>query len=553
MTNDPAQEAVRQLARLRQEYRERLSKELLALRALGESLGSPGSHGRTLESLHLRLHKLAGSGGTFGLPGLSAGARALEHKSLAWLHAGDGPVPQAEHQAFLAGLDALAEICASDEADAPAVAPTAAVERPQLGETVRLWLIDDDVELGRELARQFESFNYTVRLFCTLGEAERAAGTERPDMLIMDVMFEQEGVNATEALAQCPALRALNCPVLFVSSFDDFHSRVRAARLGAVGYFLKPLDVPKLVGRMNQVFQQMSAPPQRVLVVDDDEELARHYRLTLQLAGMKVQTLENPGAIMEKIAEFRPELVLLDMHMPEFSGPDLAGVIRQHDNWASLPIVYLSAETDVDLQIAAMHRGADDFLHKPISDLQLVGAVRARVERARQLEAQISRDSLTGLLKHASIKDSASLEVVRARRSGKPVCLVMLDIDHFKAVNDTYGHATGDVVIASVAMLLRQRLRQSDIVGRYGGEEFVAVMPECDATHAMRLIDEIRERFAAVSFNHGSETFTCTISGGVACSSQYPDQDAAQLLVSADEALYQAKRNGRNQVRLAGQ
>ncbi len=545
-------EAARQLARLRQAYRERLSDELLALRALGESLNATDSHRDALDALNQRLHKLAGSGGTFGFPALSASARALEQTVRGWLQAAGAVVPVQEKQVFLTGLDALIESSAVQvAADAPAVA--ALGPGPQAGDAVRLWLVDDDALLGEELVRQFESFNYAARLFATLEAAEQAAQAERPDILIVDVMFAQEGINATEALAQCPVLRAIGCPLVFISSFDDFHSRVRAARLGAVGYFLKPVDVPKLVGRLNQVFQQRNAPPQRVLIVDDDVELARHYRLTLQLAGMQVQTLHEPEAIMEQIAAFRPELVLLDMHMPAYTGADLAGVIRQHDNWASLPIVYLSADTDVDEQIAAMHRGADDFLHKPISDLQLVGAVRARVERGRQLEAQISRDSLTGLLKHASIKDAAALEVVRARRSGKPVCVAMLDIDHFKAVNDTYGHATGDVVIASVAMLLRQRLRQSDIVGRYGGEEFVAVMPGCDAEHARRLLDEIRERFAAVRFNHGSTTFTCTISGGVACSSQYPDDDGDQLLVNADEALYQAKHLGRNRVRVAGQ
>lgn len=198
-----------------------------------------------------------------------------------------------------------------------------------------------------------------------------------------------------------------------------------------------------------------------------------------------------------------------------------------------------------------MERGADDFLTKPISDLQLVAAVRARIARARQLEEQISRDSLTGLLKHASIKEAVELEVKRAQRLAKPVTLAMLDIDHFKAVNDNYGHAMGDVVIAAVATLLRQRLRQSDIIGRYGGEEFVAVLPDCDLENARLLLDDIRQRFSSLLYSHEGQSFSCTISVGLACSAQYPDSHGAELLVTADEALYRAKRGGRNQVQAA--
>jgi len=261
--------------------------------------------------------------------------------------------------------------------------------------------------------------------------------------------------------------------------------------------------------------------------------------------------LQSPQDIMQEIAAFRPELVLMDLHMPDFSGSDLAGVIRQHDQYANLPIVYLSAETDIQQQVEAMVRGADDFLTKPISDLQLVATARARITRSRQLEEKINKDSLTGLLKHASIKEAVGLEVQHSRRTAKPVTLAMLDIDHFKTVNDNYGHTMGDVVIAAVATLLRQRLRQSDILGRYGGEEFVVVLPECELENAGLLLDEIRQRFSSLHYSHEGQDFSCTISIGLACSTQYPESSGAELLVAADEALYKARHGGRNQVQQA--
>lgn len=226
-------------------------------------------------------------------------------------------------------------------------------------------------------------------------------------------------------------------------------------------------------------------------------------------------------------------------------------MIRQYDEWVALPIVYLSAETDLDEQIRALGRGADDFLTKPISDAQLVAAVKVRAARSRQLGDLMSKDSLTGLLKHARIKEEVENELQRARRHDKPVCVVMTDIDHFKKVNDTYGHAAGDRVIKALAQLLKQRLRKTDAIGRYGGEEFAIVLPECAPDSAKATMDDIRQRFAALRFIQGEQEFSVTLSAGIA-SSEAGDSPG-QLLVAADEALYQAKHGGRNQVRLHGQ
>jgi len=555
-----AEAVAEQLARLREDYQARLPAELAALTALAAGFGGAESDRARLEELHQRLHKLAGSGGTFGLASLSARARALEQQSRQWLAGTLNEVAAEARQAFVGDVARLGE-AASGVTDAPS--PRAQAARPAPtppGKIANIWLIEDDPETAEQLVRQLESFGYAVRHFTRVRDAEAAAQTRRPDMLISDIMFPQEGEDATQVLTERPALRMLGCPLLFISSNDDFPSRARAARIGAEGYFLKPLDVPRLVNRMTQIFDQRRAPPQRVLIVDDDVPLAAHYRLALIAAGMEAEVLHEPRNIIETVAAVRPELVLMDLHMPEYSGPELAGVIRQYERWTSLPIVYLSAETDLDRQIEALGQGADDFLTKPISDAHLVAAVRARVDRARQLDAQISRDSLTGLLKHASIKESVEVEVARMRRLGKPLSVAMLDIDHFKLVNDTYGHAVGDVVISAIAMLLRQRLRQTDIVGRYGGEEFLAVLPECDAHNAQQLLEDIRRRFAALVFSHQGQTFSCTLSAGLASSTYDPkagkEEQLAQLfhdselLVAADSALYSAKNAGRNQVRM---
>ncbi|PKM35608.1 MAG: response regulator receiver protein [Gammaproteobacteria bacterium HGW-Gammaproteobacteria-10] len=542
-------DAQEQLSRLRAQFLKRLPVELNSLKAIAENLTKLGIDVAALNELHHRLHKLSGSCGTFGVPALGKAARILEIRLQAWLEDRSGEIDDKIRQSIVKEIGALKDVIQPTENQSDASLAMAS-DMP-IDKTVRVWLIEDDAAFEQELVRQLESFNFEVHLFKSIRDAETAAQFERPDLLIMNVRLHRLSEQDSILLQDRITLKSLDCPLLFVSSTDDFNSRVRAARLGAEGYFVKPVDITILINRMMHILEKRRAPPQRVLIIDDDNDLAAHYQLVLAIAGMQAEVLQQPEAVITKIANFRPEIILLDLHMPNFTGLDLAGVIRQYDEWSGLPIVFLSSESDLDIQILAMGQGADDFLMKPISDAQLIGATRARIERARRLTSLITKDSLTGLLKHASIKEAADLETAQARRNGKPVSIAMLDIDNFKIVNDTYGHTIGDNVIASLAMLLRQRLRHSDIIGRYGGEEFAAVLPECDQDDAYRLLDDIRHQFANIHFRDRNQRFNCTVSIGLADSAHFPRIIGTELLAIADNALYQAKREGRNRTCIA--
>nr|WP_158007594.1 diguanylate cyclase [Marinobacter sp. X15-166B] len=207
----------------------------------------------------------------------------------------------------------------------------------------------------------------------------------------------------------------------------------------------------------------------KVLIVDDDVELASHFQLVLRNAGLEVVVVHKPEQIRARLLEFQPDIVLMDIHMGDYSGIALARMIRFQPEWLGLPIIYLSSEQDRDQQISAVARDADDFIEKPITDQRLVNVVRGRCHRARQLAKLTTQDSLTGLLKHSRIKQELAKWFAVCQRSSTPTAVAMLDLDHFKQVNDTHGHAVGDVVIKALASLLRHRLRKTDIVGRYGG------------------------------------------------------------------------------------
>ncbi len=196
-----------------------------------------------------------------------------------------------------------------------------------------------------------------------------------------------------------------------------------------------------------------------------------------------------------------------------------------------------------------MRIGADEFLTKPISPERLVSAVSIRAERFRRLRSMMLRDSLTGLLNHTTTKEQLSIELSRMRRSGLSLAFALIDLDHFKSVNDTYGHPIGDQVLKTMSNMLKQRLRMTDIIGRYGGEEFAVALPDVSPSNAMVVLDKVREAFAQIQQIHSGGEFTVTLSCGVA---MFPDfDDVPSLTEAADQALYEAKSKGRNRVVLA--
>jgi diguanylate cyclase (GGDEF)-like protein len=196
-----------------------------------------------------------------------------------------------------------------------------------------------------------------------------------------------------------------------------------------------------------------------------------------------------------------------------------------------------------------MRVGADGFLTKPILPEDLINAVVVRAERTRVLRSLMMRDSLTGLLNHTTLSQFLETSLAAAERHGVSLCFVMMDLDHFKRVNDNYGHPAGDQVLLALARILKQRLRGSDMIGRYGGEEFAAVLQGVSIIDAVRIIDQIREDFAALIFKAGDRTFSCSFSRGVA---GFPDfASPEQIVQAADKALYASKSCGRNRVEAA--
>jgi diguanylate cyclase (GGDEF)-like protein len=279
--------------------------------------------------------------------------------------------------------------------------------------------------------------------------------------------------------------------------------------------------------------------------------------------GSEVHTVADGAQAWESLqTQDRPSLAILDWMMPGMDGLEICRRMRTLSDGPYVYIILLTVK-DQKADIAkGFEAGADDYISKPFDPDELRGRLRAAqrvmdlqatlLATQRELRVQATRDVLTGLWNRGAILDVLNKELVRATREGKPAGVMLADVDHFKRVNDTYGHAAGDTVLRQIGDRLQATVRAYDFVGRYGGEEMLVVVPACDVAAAARSAERIRECVAAKPFVLPEQTLPVTLTIGVCSTIQVPASATSGLLIgAADAALYRGKKEGRNQVVLA--
>ncbi|MBK7839521.1 MAG: diguanylate cyclase [Candidatus Obscuribacter sp.] len=334
--------------------------------------------------------------------------------------------------------------------------------------------------------------------------------------------------------------------IVIVSKQTGFLDKVRSIHCGADAHFEKPVDVKAMFRRLRYLLDKRYQETPRILSVEDDPDQAAFIRAFLESAGYQVRTCTDPKNFESYMSAFQPDLVLLDVMLPGMTGYELARYIRQDERHATLPVLFLTTQGQIDARIESARAGGDDHLVKPVPPALLLSSVSSRLERARFLKTLLRRDGLTSLLNHTSFMEQAQTVIAQRRRHTGFTALILLDIDYFRSVNERHGYPGGDKVLVALSLLLRRRLRQSDIIGRYAGDEFGIIAEGLDETEAMALSGRLLADFASIQHSTLSHSgFYATCSAGISI------LDAKTMTVeswisSAFKALQQAKNAGRN-------
>ena len=529
----------RGLAALRADYGKTLPHKLRELSlALDRALNGPEDPFLLAEA-RSQSHRLRGTAGSYGFIAIGEAAGRIED-ALSQL----GEVDAARHPGLWAEMRrALAE----GQRVAAAITPDA-VQGTSAVTTHRLLAVDDD----RAFLRYVEELGrlHFIEVLTAQSAAEALDKARRfpPHAAFLDVMLAppERSFSLAQELRALPGCEKL--PIAFVSGVSPIENRVAAAHAGASLFLPKPLDADTFIAATQQLFLEHGAEQARILVVDDDEDFLARVSVLLGHAGMHVDTLRDSSQILEAIEDRRPDLVVLDVLMPGVSGYDICRTLRAVPRYQNLPVLVVTARSGLESRLAAFQAGADDYIHKPFVDAELLARIQVRVDRARLVRERADKDALTGLLLRRAFMEGLTSRMAEAARHQRPLSVCLIDLDEFKRLNDGYGHLTGDRVLAGIGKLFASRFRMEDLRGRWGGEEFILGFPGENAETVHAVVSRVLAEFGATRFEgDGGEAVQATFSAGVA---SFPGDGATvdALLRAADRRLYEAKRLGRNRV-----
>lgn len=540
-------------------YKERVSEQVAVLEQslaalLQNSLGT-----QLRQQAEQEAHTLAGSLGTFGFVEGSRIARKIE----VILKSGQSLSHQ---EATLLGelVLSLRQEIDRTTTGAQGLAPLLAMEE----ERPLLLVVDSDRLLAEQLVTEAASYGLRTKIATNLSTAmdiltrdsTSAGEANRPKIMLLDLYFSQNTAEGLSLLAEASKLQPA-VPVLVFTAKDSLsdcagaqlRDRLEVAKLGGRAFLQKPVPKAQVLEAVTHVLQRVDSNVAKVMVVDDEPHILASLRSLLEPWGLIVTTLEDPRHFWETLEASSPDLLILDINMPHINGIELCQVVRNDSLWGGLPILFLTAYTDAEIVNQVFAAGADDFVTKPIVGPELVTRIINRLERIKLLRSLAETDPLTRVANRQKSSQDLEKFLRLSQRYQQPFCLAILDLDHFKQINDRYGHATGDLVLRQMGQLLMQSFKSEDVVARWGGEEFVVGMYGMNRSEGVQRIVKVLKALYQQKFNTPDHSLLrVTFSAGVA---EYPGDgaDLQSLYQSADAALYQAKLAGRNRVFSAGE
>jgi two-component system cell cycle response regulator len=453
--------------------------------------------------------------------------------------------------------------------------------------TARVLVVDDILANVRLLEAKLTAEYFEVHTAMNGVDALETVQRVKPDIVLLDVMMP--GMDGIEVCRRIKgSSQTQHIPVIMVTALDQPDDRVRGLEAGADDFLTKPVSdvalfcrVKSLVrlkmltdelrarvaasesmGLVNIVDQDVLAAGRgRILLIDNSNNLISRIRGTL---GQRhdIATIDDPQLAIFEATEKHYELIIISLDFENFDGLRLCSQLRSLERTRHVPLLIIVDPDEHERLLRALDMGVNDYLLRPVDKQELMARVNTQIRRWRyteQLRTNVRQslemaatDALTGLYNRRFMEKQLSALTVSSANRGKPLAVLMIDVDYFKSINDNHGHDVGDRVLQELASRIRDGLRALDIPCRTGGEEFVVVLPDTGKSVALRIGERLRKIISAKPFNAGAKlgALNITVSIGVAAF-EHPDDDMDGLLKRADEGLYRAKRDGRNRVTLA--
>jgi diguanylate cyclase (GGDEF)-like protein len=470
-------------------------------------------------------HKLAGSLGMFGSDEGSRLAKEIEalfKSGVEW--------EAAQKQYLVQLVQALGEEMQRLDGGEYAELPSA----NQDVENYPLLLV---VDLERSLTEQLaiEATSWGIRVAATDGynsaQLREYILKSRPDAVLVDLTNRNSQKRGLGLLAQLNALTP-PIPAIAIAQGDNLIERVKIARLGGRRILHQPLSPVQVLECTTQLLQHRSADQATIMAVDDDPQILTALQTLLTPWGLKVFTLDHPLRFLEVIKTTAPELLILDVEMPQISGIELCQVVRNDPNWSGLPILFLTAHTDGDIRQQVFAAGADDYVSKPIVAAELVTRILNRIERSRLLRSLSEIDPLTGIPNRRKSTANLMQLLHECEVASQPLCFAIVKPNNLKQINRQYGHAAADRILSQLGEILRRTFHREDTIGRWGGSEFALGMSGMTKNEGKRRLFEVLKQLRQREFITPDGTpLRLSFSFGIV---QYP-QNGADL-----QTLYQA-------------
>jgi two-component system cell cycle response regulator len=446
-------------------------------------------------------------------------------------------------------------------------------------------LIVDDIPTNvRLLEARLTAEYFEVETASSGVEALHLCDVGDIDIVLLDVMMpEMDGFEVCRRLKA--SQKTQHIPVLMITALDQPSDRVRGLEVGADDFLTKPVDDVQLMARVKSLvrlkaltdelraraltgqeiameeatraMESINADGGRILLIDSDPRHGERIKAYLDRTS-HVDVLQNPADAVLAVSAGDYELALVSMALGDFDPLRVCSQMRTTEHSRTLPIILIAEEGDRPRVVRGLDLGVNDFIMRPVERNELLARVRTQIRRQRyavELRRSVTNtlalavtDELTGLYNRRYFDRHLSLMLDKAREQQRDMAVMLIDMDFFKAVNDTHGHDIGDAVLREFSLRLRRNIRGVDLACRFGGEEFVVLMPDTDFRQAQSVAERVRLSVAERGFETGTETpLDVTVSVGVALNET--DHDTPEMILKrADVALYRAKREGRNRV-----